>query len=60
MVSAYRSFAQVMELSAEASKEAALMNQEVWEEAAGPDTPSQWYFNPDGAVPSVDSEPRGP
>uniref|UniRef100_A0A8C0X181 HAUS augmin-like complex subunit 8 n=1 Tax=Castor canadensis TaxID=51338 RepID=A0A8C0X181_CASCN len=55
-----RSFAQVMELSAEASKEAALMNQEVWEEAAGPDTPSQWYFNPDGAVPSVDSEPRGP
>ncbi|XP_032124607.1 HAUS augmin-like complex subunit 8 isoform X1 [Sapajus apella] len=42
-----RSFAQVLELSAEASKEAALANQEVWEEGQGLAPPSQWYFNQD-------------
>lgn len=35
---------QVLELS-EASKEAALIHQEVWAEAQGPTFPSQWYFN---------------
>lgn len=35
------------ELSSLASKEAALTNQEVWEEAAGTLTSSQWYFSPD-------------
>ncbi|EPQ01716.1 HAUS augmin-like complex subunit 8 [Myotis brandtii] len=40
-----RSFAQVQELSAGVSKEAALINQEVWEEAQGPVAPRQWYFN---------------
>ena len=36
-----------MELSSLASKEAALVNQEVWEEALGTPTCSQWYFGPD-------------
>ncbi|KAM8765400.1 HAUS augmin-like complex subunit 8 isoform 2-T2 [Rhynchonycteris naso] len=40
-----RSFAQVLEMSAGVSKEAALINQEVWEEAHGPVAPRQWYFN---------------
>ncbi|XP_014442788.1 HAUS augmin-like complex subunit 8 [Tupaia chinensis] len=40
---------EVHELSAEASKEAALANQEVWEEAQGPETASRWYFSQDGA-----------
>nr|KAF6273537.1 HAUS augmin like complex subunit 8 [Myotis myotis] len=40
-----RSFAQVQELSAGVSKEAALINQEVWEEAQGPVAPRRWYFN---------------
>ncbi|XP_012664871.2 HAUS augmin-like complex subunit 8 [Otolemur garnettii] len=44
-----RCFAQVLELSAEASKEAALINQEVWEEAQGMVPPSQWYFSQEGA-----------
>lgn len=44
-----RSFAQVLELSAEASKEAALLNQRAWEEAQGPAAPSRWYFREDGA-----------
>ncbi|KAL0609571.1 HAUS augmin-like complex subunit 8 [Plecturocebus cupreus] len=42
-----RTFAQVLELSAEVSKEAALANQEVWEEGQGLAPPSQWYFNQD-------------
>lgn len=42
-----RIFSQVMELSSLASKEAALINQEVWEEALGTPTCSQWYFGPD-------------
>ncbi|XP_037595327.1 HAUS augmin-like complex subunit 8 [Cebus imitator] len=42
-----RSFAQVLELSAEASKGAALANQEVWEEGQGLAPASQWYFNQD-------------
>lgn len=45
-----RSFAQVLELSAQASKEAALINQEVWEEAQGSKASSQWYFNPEEAT----------
>ncbi|XP_032321227.1 HAUS augmin-like complex subunit 8 isoform X1 [Camelus ferus] len=45
-----RSFALVLELSAEASKEAALVNQEVWEEAQGAEAPSRWYFNPEEAT----------
>lgn len=44
-----RSFAQVLELSAEVSKEAALLNQGAWEEAQGPAAPSRWYFREDGA-----------
>ncbi|XP_045408763.1 HAUS augmin-like complex subunit 8 isoform X4 [Lemur catta] len=44
-----RSLAQLQELSAEASKEAALINQGVWEEAQGPATPSRWYFSEDSA-----------
>ncbi|XP_036705100.1 HAUS augmin-like complex subunit 8 isoform X3 [Balaenoptera musculus] len=45
-----RSFTHVMELSAEASKEAALINQEAWEKAQGSKAPSQWYFNPEEAI----------
>ncbi|CAO2612439.1 HAUS augmin-like complex subunit 8 [Lemmus lemmus] len=45
--SAHRIFGQVLELSSQASKEAALINQEVWEEAQGTPTCSQWYFSPD-------------
>ncbi|KAI5185694.1 Haus Augmin-Like Complex Subunit 8 [Manis pentadactyla] len=66
-----RCLAQVQELSAEASKEAALINQEVWEEAQGPTLPSQWYFNQEGAareasgavggeLPSCTDEPDAP
>ncbi|XP_023408021.1 HAUS augmin-like complex subunit 8 isoform X1 [Loxodonta africana] len=44
-----RSFAQVLELSAEVSKEAALINQDAWEEAQGPVALSQWYFYREGA-----------
>ncbi|XP_075857621.1 HAUS augmin-like complex subunit 8 isoform X3 [Microcebus murinus] len=66
-----RSFAQVLELSAEASKEAALINQGVWEEAQGLATPRQWYFSEDstceesqGATKSAalpgESAPRAP
>lgn len=46
----YRIFGQVLELSSQASKEAALINQEVWEEAQGTPTCSQWYFGPDALV----------
>lgn len=44
-----RSFVQVLELSAEANKEAALINQDVWEEARGSAASRQWYFNEEGA-----------
>ncbi|XP_044514514.1 HAUS augmin-like complex subunit 8 [Gracilinanus agilis] len=40
-----RSFAQVLNLSSEVSKEAALTNQEVWEDTQGTQNLSQWYFN---------------
>ncbi|KAM9687682.1 HAUS augmin-like complex subunit 8 [Trichechus inunguis] len=50
-----RSFAQVLELSAEASKEAALINQDVWEEAQDPVAVSRWYFYHEGAG----GEPHG-
>ncbi|KAL6054658.1 hypothetical protein STEG23_035349, partial [Scotinomys teguina] len=43
----HRIICQVLELSSQASKEAALINQEVWEEAQGTPTCSQWYFSPD-------------
>lgn len=42
-----RLVSQVVELSSQASKEAALTNQEVWEEAQGTLTSSQGYFSPD-------------
>ncbi|XP_076770557.1 LOW QUALITY PROTEIN: HAUS augmin-like complex subunit 8 [Arvicanthis niloticus] len=42
-----RLVSQVVELSSQASKEAALTNQEVWEEAEATLTSSQWYFSPD-------------
>ncbi|XP_013362733.1 PREDICTED: HAUS augmin-like complex subunit 8 [Chinchilla lanigera] len=42
-----RSFTQVLELSAEASKEAALASQEAWEDAQGAETAGHWYFSPD-------------
>nr|XP_025741417.1 HAUS augmin-like complex subunit 8 [Callorhinus ursinus] len=51
-----RSFAQVLELSAEASKEAALINQEVWEEAQGLEAPSRWYFSQEGACGEAPGE----
>lgn len=44
-----RSFVQVLELSAGANKEAALINQDVWEEAQGSAASRQWYFNEEGA-----------
>lgn len=44
-----RLVSEVEELSSQASKEAALTNQEVWEEAAGTLTSSQWYFSPDAS-----------
>ncbi|XP_075843152.1 HAUS augmin-like complex subunit 8 isoform X2 [Microtus pennsylvanicus] len=45
----YRIFGLAMELSTQASKEAALINQEAWEEAQGTPTCSQWYFSPEAA-----------
>ncbi|XP_075808214.1 HAUS augmin-like complex subunit 8 [Microtus pennsylvanicus] len=45
----YRIFSLAMELSSQASKEAALMNQEVWEEAQGTPSCCQWYFGPEAA-----------
>ncbi|PNI50706.1 HAUS8 isoform 1 [Pan troglodytes] len=53
-----RSFAQVLELSAEASKEAALANQEVWEETQGMAPPSRWYFNQDSACRESGGAPK--
>ncbi|XP_058513922.1 HAUS augmin-like complex subunit 8 isoform X2 [Ochotona princeps] len=55
-----RSFAEVLELSAEASQEAALVNQEVLERAGGLAAPSRWYFGegtargePPGGLPEA-------
>lgn len=55
-----RSVEQVLELSAEASKEAALINQDVWEEAQGPEALSRWYFNPKEATDGETQEIRSP
>ncbi|XP_058514156.1 HAUS augmin-like complex subunit 8 isoform X3 [Ochotona princeps] len=55
-----RSFAEVLELSAEASQEAALVNQEVLERVGGLAAPSRWYFGegtahgePPGGLPEA-------
>lgn len=48
----------MLELSAEVSKEAALANQEVWEETQGVAPPSQWYFNQDGACRESRGAPK--
>ncbi|KAG8517223.1 HAUS augmin-like complex subunit 8 [Galemys pyrenaicus] len=56
----HRSFAQVLELSAEASKEAALSSQEAWEEAQGPAAARQWYFSPEGACGDSPSDSKSP
>lgn len=50
----------MLELSAEASKEAALVNQEVWEDAQGLEASSQWYFNQEGACGEASGEVRTP
>lgn len=55
-----RSFAQVLELSAEASKEASLTNQEAWEETQGLLAASQWYFSPEGACGEAPGGVRPP
>ncbi|XP_006898383.1 PREDICTED: HAUS augmin-like complex subunit 8 [Elephantulus edwardii] len=43
-----RSFTQVLDLSAEVSKEAALINQDVWEGVQGLEALRLWYFHRDG------------
>lgn len=55
-----RTFAKVLELSAKASQEAALVNQEALERAEGLDAPSRWYFGegaargePPGGLPEA-------
>ncbi|ELK19138.1 HAUS augmin-like complex subunit 8 [Pteropus alecto] len=55
-----RSFVQVLELSAGASKEAALINQDVWEEARGSAASRQWYFNEEGACGEVQGVASSP
>ncbi|KFO24695.1 HAUS augmin-like complex subunit 8 [Fukomys damarensis] len=45
-----RSFEQVLELSAKASKEAALASQEAWEDAQGAEAAHRWYFSPNGGT----------
>lgn len=55
-----RSFAQVLELSAEASKEAALSSQEAWEEAQGPAAARQWYFHPEGSCRESPGDSESP
>ncbi|XP_037674259.1 HAUS augmin-like complex subunit 8 [Choloepus didactylus] len=54
-----RSFAQVLELSAEASKEAALVNQDAWEEVQGSAASSRWYFQREGIGEAPPGEPPG-
>lgn len=50
-----RAWAQVLELSSEASQEAALLNQDAWESACGPGPARRWYFGPSDlhAVPAA-------
>ncbi|XP_040846810.1 HAUS augmin-like complex subunit 8 [Ochotona curzoniae] len=55
-----RTFAEVLELSAKASQEAALVNQEALERVEGLDAPSRWYFGegaargePPGGLPEA-------
>lgn len=36
----------MLELSSEASQEAALLNQDAWESACGPGPSRRWYFSP--------------
>lgn len=55
-----RSFVQVLELSAGVNKEAALINQEVWEEAQGPTASHQWYFSEEGACGGTQGEASVP
>ncbi|XP_039099247.1 HAUS augmin-like complex subunit 8 isoform X1 [Hyaena hyaena] len=55
-----RSFAQVLELSAEASKEASLINQEAWEETQGLRASSQWYFSREGTCGEPPGDVRPP
>lgn len=55
-----RSFVQVLELSAMVNKEAALINQEVWEEAQGPAASRQWYFSEEGACGGTQGEASCP
>lgn len=50
----------MLELSAGASKEAALINQDVWEEAQGSAAPRQWYFNEEGACGEAQGEASSP
>lgn len=50
----------MLELSAEASKEAALINQEAWEETQGLTASSQWYFNQEGACGETPGHVRPP
>ncbi|XP_076978121.1 HAUS augmin-like complex subunit 8 isoform X2 [Tamandua tetradactyla] len=45
----YRTFTQVLELSAEVSKEAAVTNQDIWEDVQGCSALSPWYFQREGA-----------
>ncbi|KAM5306830.1 HAUS augmin-like complex subunit 8 [Glossophaga mutica] len=55
-----RSFAQVLELSAGVSKEVALVNQEVWEEAQGPEASRRWYFSEAGPRAETRGEASSP
>lgn len=50
----------MLELSAGVSKEAALINQEVWEEAQGPVASRQWYFNEEGTPGETQGETISP
>ncbi|XP_021106753.1 HAUS augmin-like complex subunit 8 isoform X2 [Heterocephalus glaber] len=62
-----RSFEQVLELSAEASKEAALASQAAWEDAQGTEAARHCYFSPKGGASATFGgtqppapAPRGP
>lgn len=46
----------MMELAAQASKEAALANQEAWEDMQGAEAARRWYFTP----PEARRSPPGP
>lgn len=55
-----RACAEVLALSAEASKEAALQSQASWEDAVGPTAAQQWYFGAqDGPPGFLYPEPSG-